>query len=127
MNERGQRDRRTQISLGEKDRKRGLDAQRGEERRVAYGTSESPEIGCTRGGGQHGEQDTGVHVCVDGGLGRVSWLAVSQEIGDTEGGGGGAGLTCDALCGWVDRLAVCHCGGRGVRLLMLKTLRAADE
>jgi len=88
----------TRISSGTR-RRRGLDAERSEEGRVAYGTSLGREDGCAGGDGQNGEQDSGVHVCLDGGLERVSLQAVSQEIGHTEGGGsGGAGLCCDALC-----------------------------
>jgi len=64
MNERAERDRRAQISLREKNRKRGLDAQRGEERRVAYGTSLGRKGGCARGDGQDGEQGW-MRVCVD--------------------------------------------------------------
>ena len=88
-----------QISSGQR-RRRGLDAERSEERRVAYGTSLGCEGGCAGGNGQNGEGDSGVKVCLDGGgLERVSLLAVSQEIGHTEGcGAGGAGLTCDARC-----------------------------
>jgi hypothetical protein len=77
----------TQISSGTR-RRRGLDAERSEEGRVAYGTSLGREDGCAGGDGQNGEQDSGVHVCLDGGLECVSLLAVSQEIDHTKGGGG---------------------------------------
>ena len=114
----------TQISSGTRRRRR-LDAERSEERRVADGTSPGLGDGRAGGDGRNGEQDSGVRACLDGGLERVSLQAVSQEIGHTEGGGSGwAGLCCEALRWLLHPVAVGHCAAG---LLMLETLCSADE
>ena len=68
---------RTQISVRQKGGE-GLDAERCEERRVAYGTSERRENGCTGGYGQDGEQGGRTRVGADCWLEQGFLLVVCQ-------------------------------------------------